>query len=364
VFNITDGASAPVQFAADLHRRYPTAWKRFDEARAARSSKLQPTPVTWLTHEEAFGAFVKLRDEQNIDHLPVEALCDLYALASWRVTQGVYKFDDDLLRALADTPLDISLPASLLTRLPEWAVYVETPGFTHHGKPIVGMIATLFDAPSGLSLMLTLIPKTIVSIDADVDRIQLHLTDMPLRERLIRDIGAGGMREADFRETLDAVSKMNLPATKVGEIRETLSDAVHDTREAVLDSVLAELVPFISLVLYLSSEEPDLERRPTLPTGKLTKRGLRFFAPNRPQVWPVGMRVGAALRAARNAHDAATKSERHGVRPHWRKAHWHSFWTGSRNVETRALKVRWLMPVAVNVKTDDVLPAVVHPVNN
>jgi hypothetical protein len=73
-------------------------------------------------------------------------------------------------------------------------VFVETPGFTHHGKPIVGMIATLFDAPSGLSLMLTLIPKTIVSIDADVDRIQLHLTDTPLRERLIRDTPAGCVR--------------------------------------------------------------------------------------------------------------------------------------------------------------------------
>jgi hypothetical protein len=190
-----------------MNRRFPTAWRRFDEARAGRPVRRNQDPVTWLTHDEALSAFANIRDDQQLDTISIEAITDLYAIGTWRVTQGIYRFDDELLRALAETPLDISLPASLLTRLPEWAVYVETQGFRHHGKPIVGMIATLFDAPSGLSLMLTLIPQTVRSIDDDLDRLQFHLTETSLRERLLRDIGDHGTRSAEFRETLDELAK-------------------------------------------------------------------------------------------------------------------------------------------------------------
>jgi hypothetical protein len=45
----------------------------------------------------------------------------------------------------------------LMSCLPEWVVYVETTGCSYFSKPIVGMIATLFDAPT--SLVMTLIPE-------------------------------------------------------------------------------------------------------------------------------------------------------------------------------------------------------------
>jgi hypothetical protein len=101
----------------------------------------------------------------------------------------------------SDVPAPVRISAEMNRRFPT------AKGFRHHGKPIVGMIATLFDAPSGLSLMLTLIPQTVRSIDDDLDRLQFHLTETSLRERLLRDIGDHGTRSAEFRETLDELAK-------------------------------------------------------------------------------------------------------------------------------------------------------------
>ena len=46
------------------------------------------------------------------------------ALAAWRATQGVYRFDPTIFDAVWDTPLTGELPTALLYRLPEWCCYV------------------------------------------------------------------------------------------------------------------------------------------------------------------------------------------------------------------------------------------------
>jgi hypothetical protein len=271
--------------------------------------------------------------------------------------QGIYRFDDELLRALAETPLDISLPASLLTRLPEWAMYVETQGFRHHGKPIVGMIATLFDAPSGLSLMLTLIPETVRSIDDDLDRLQFHLTETSLRERLLRDIGDHGTRSAEFRETLDELAKAGaVPHEKIAEFEENVTDTM---RQFALDAILTEIVPFISVLLYLASDEPDIEHRPAIPVGTSTKRGVRFFAPDHPQGvagWCTSRRgpASSAHRLRQHPRGRSRGTATLAKSPLSRVLAWQA--------QRRSLRLRWLMPVAVNIKPGDALPAVVHPV--
>ena len=46
------------------------------------------------------------------------------ALAAWRATQGIYRFDQTVFEAVWDTPLTGGLPTALLCRLPEWCCYV------------------------------------------------------------------------------------------------------------------------------------------------------------------------------------------------------------------------------------------------
>jgi len=52
----------------------------------------------------------------------------LAALAPWHESKGVYWFDPELLAALEDTTLDADIPVQVLLRLPEWCMYVATPG--------------------------------------------------------------------------------------------------------------------------------------------------------------------------------------------------------------------------------------------
>ena len=73
----------------------------------------------------------------------------LAALGAWRVTRGIYRFDPDLYAALIDTPLTGDLPDALLYRLPSWGIYVETPGLTYAGFPLLGYYAHLNQHQNG-----------------------------------------------------------------------------------------------------------------------------------------------------------------------------------------------------------------------
>lgn len=89
-----------------------------------------------------------------------------------------------------------------------------------------------------------------------------------------------------------------------------------------------------------------------------------MFAPDGTTTWDVGVRIGAALRRARDHEDQPADEQRAvGTRPraHIRCAHWHTFWTGARDGE-QTPRVKWLPPIPVNVADDETLPAIIHPV--
>ena len=72
------------------------------------------------------------------------------------------------------------------------------------------------------------------------------------------------------------------------------------------------------------------------------------------------MRLGAALRAAYHARETAPEGAGASVRPHVRRAHWHTYRIG----EGRAERVlRWLPPIPVNVTDVGELPAVIRRVD-
>ena len=74
----------------------------------------------------------------------------LGALAAWRPTQGIYRFDSSLYNAVIDTPLTGDLPCEILHRMPEWCVYVETPGLRWLGAGLYGFFAHMeWDAGTG-----------------------------------------------------------------------------------------------------------------------------------------------------------------------------------------------------------------------
>ncbi|MBI4484985.1 MAG: hypothetical protein HY655_03145 [Acidobacteria bacterium] len=128
------------------------------------------------------------------------------------------------------------------------------------------------------------------------------------------------------------------------------------------------LSPLISLLLYLCADDAEIGDgivRPTQPKATKTKQGWRLFPADAPTVWNVGVRIGAAIRRARKgeAGEGQAVGERARPRAHIRRAHWATYWTGSRSREQTPV-LRWLPPIPVNVDDIDALPATVHPVES
>lgn len=218
----------------------------------------------------------------------------LAGLAAWRVTQGIYRFDPDVYRAVTTTPPG-RLPAEVLTLLPEWGVYVEmqnmpeTAGFFAHCEydPRTGTpeLRLLLDTPTGLQPVA--IPLT------------------------------GG----------------------------SLTDAADSIAPGYGTVVSTRCADCIGLLLYMCSITADFGHYTAQrPEPVRTKRGLRLFPPDAPVIVAAGERPGKILRASQGgdslSHDVTGRS----VAPHLRRAHWHGYWSGN----PRKFSIRWMHPILVN----------------
>jgi hypothetical protein len=126
-----------------VRKRYPHAWEQLAAFRADKGSKeLGDWPSwCWVPLAGAMAVVSEGRDELAMERAGDVGIVG--ALAAWRMTQGIYQFDDTLIAALWDTSLEGELPVEVLYHLPEWCVYVPTPGRTFSGAPLVGFFAHL-----------------------------------------------------------------------------------------------------------------------------------------------------------------------------------------------------------------------------
>jgi hypothetical protein len=323
-------------------RDYPNAWGQVEGFRAARGQPGFDWP-DWCFLPLA-GAYAIVSGGGS-NRVPVQKMSDvarLGALAAWRMTQGIYRFDPAVYGAVADTPVAGDLPCDVLMRMPEWCVYIETPGMESSLGVVHGFWAHLeYDANTTtkeLRLLLDMDPAPVV--------LPLHLGSWSLAESIARAVDLAGVH----------LMSLGMPMA-AGDVR-------REWRQ------WAE--PLVSLLLYLCSTN-DLAGKhgqPGNPVAKRTRRdGLRIFAVDGPRTWDVGVRMGAALRAAYMAAETAGGSPSGGSpRGHVRRAHWHGFRSGPRKrddgqeipADQRAFEVRWLPPIPVNLPDLNDLPATVR----
>jgi hypothetical protein len=323
-------------YLSEYAERYPGAWKMYDSFVAARGRGLPDWPEWCWCPLAASYAIVSGGGPNRV---PLERMSDvgiLGALAAWRMTQGIYRFDSDMFSALWSTPLDGDLPRELLYYLPEWCVYIEAPeGYAYHGAPLAGWFAHLeYDAE-------TRRPEL---------RLVLDLAGQPLAPFTIH------LTRPTLEENLDAVfAEASRQAAEHGIDYAAAPDVIAAQRAAI--------GPVVSVLLYLCSEAADISdmrgRReaPGNPEPKKTKRGFRVFPRDGETTWLVGYRIGASLRLA-DRQGAGTGTGTHASPvPHMRRAHWHSFWTGPRaEPAQRKLAVRWLPPIPVGA--GEILPTI------
>jgi hypothetical protein len=290
-------------------RLYPDAWKQVDDLRANRKG-LGGWP-DWCFLPLAGAHAIVSRGRSLPPGEPIGHVGVLGALAAWRVTQGIYRFDPTVLDALWETPVTGDIPTEVLFHLPEWCVYIPTPEQTWKGRPLHGAFAHLEHDVNDQRMELRLVLDVAGPQGNDLDVLPLHL-------------GQGGVSGAVAAMLRESGRYVPIPEVSM---------------EPLVGGLTDEVSPLVSLVLYLCLQAAESRaagggnRRPVRPQPVRTKKGVRLFPPDRPKPWEVGYRLGAALRRA--VSEAVPTPGMSGTqaspRPHIRRAHWHSYWIGRRD---------------------------------
>lgn len=329
---------------------YPTAWRQTDMFRADRGVDLPNWP-DWCFLPLAAAYSIVCADAGMLT-LPLHLVSDvawLGALAAWRVTQGIYRFDPAVYDAVRQTAASGDIPCEVLYQLPEWCVYIETPDMNWGGDALHGVWAHLeWDANSERTEL-----RLLADLDCGLVPFILNLGAWSLSEAIARAFG-------EARHNLGSVPGIAFS----GEL-----DKLADARS----SLHAVVEPILSLLLYLCSQAGEIgdgKRRPLNRVPLRIQRGTRLFAPARPTMWNVGVRMGAALRRSVQAQEAGIGGGHTGPRAHIRRAHWHGFRSGPTRrsdgteipTAERKFDLRWLPPIPVNVGDAGDLPATVRVV--
>jgi hypothetical protein len=345
----------PKQLVVKCGHQWPMLWKYVDLARAERGGKLPRWP-DWCYLSTTAGLFLLQRvcplgNEGAKSHSfdSVESFSRMVVpLASWRATQGIYRIDPEVAEAIWNTPIDGQLPVDLLFHLPEWCVYVETPGRSlSSGKYLEGFFAHLNTNSSADD------PELHLLLDDPADI--LHSIAIPLSVSTLEEAcRIASIGRTDYEQK---ICWSNGNAAKIGEERMPTT--------APLDAA-ANLAPLISTLLYICSQSADfrdaagIRNTPGRPAPVQTRKGSRVFPPDKPTIWETGYRLGASLRCAAMPQLGRNGTNRSSPAPHIRRAHWHSFWLGRRdNLGERRLAVRWLPPIPVALATpEELIPTV------
>jgi hypothetical protein len=269
-------------------------------------------------------------------------------LATWRATQGIYRIDPDVAEAVWNTPLEGQLPVELLFHLPEWCVYIETPGRRlSTGKRLEGFFAHLNGG-------------------ADAAEPELHLLlDDPagVLHSVAVSLSAATLEEACRLASIDRANYEEKVCWSNGVPEKIADEQLFATEPSAAAACLA---PLLSVLLYLCSQSAEyrdsagLAKAPGRPAPVQTRKGMRIFPPDNPTIWETGYRMGASLRGAMKQALGETGGSRFSPSPHIRRAHWHSFWLGRRtNQGERRLALKWLPPIPVALVTsEDLVPAI------
>ncbi len=138
---MTDIYLRPSSILHSFFRLYPDAWKLVDEFRSRRKELGDWAQWCFLPLEGTYAIVSKgntLQSPSQAQHIGI-----LGALAAWRVTQGIYRFDPTTFDALWKTPVKGDIPTEVLFHLPEWCVYIPTRDQTWQGATLNGFFAHL-----------------------------------------------------------------------------------------------------------------------------------------------------------------------------------------------------------------------------
>jgi len=349
-------ASIPLKILHDFEKICPSSpWRALDEEREY-AQKLRSWPSYAFADQETYQLAVAAvhgiaaDDEMPIPHMLLfqRLASDLEVLGPWRITRGIYCFDSELSNAIADTDPAGVIPVEILQRLPEWAVCIFGEGLarkdpTSEDTIICSLASIVYDRKPNIATL------RILNIHKDFGRSGGSIDLLP-----------GKTVESSLTDILASMDNIS------NELSDELPGIQADIQDVRLNKlkIIDHVSRVVAHLLYLCADEPDMESPPPRPTPQKTKKGSRFFPPNKGErIIQVGARFGAMFRRTRAQFTAAESNAKIGrtMPPHWRKAHWAHFWVGPRKSENRSQIIKWIAPTFVNATVDE-LPVVVRPV--
>lgn len=303
----------PTNHLNTISKRYPGIWKNVDHFRKSKGKDLGDWPE-WCFLPMA-ASYAIASNGGGISLSAASDISTISALTAWRYTQGIYSFDSDVYAEIVKTTLDKDIPVDVLYRLPEWGVYVELQDV----DGCYGFFAHLeFDMATKRSEL----------------RLLIDTEDMLIP--IILHLGDWGVAEAIDRAVDVACSRFSLLEAFMADSVEWQRGIAHKC---------------LSLLLYLCSEKPDIERvegsLPSNPSPKKVKKRHKFFAPNKPKIWNVGKKIANLVAQTPSESQSGTHAS---PKAHIRRAHWHGYWSGPRNSIERKFIYKWIPTMVVNSK--------------
>lgn len=314
----------PEQHLINAKRDYPELTQMIDMFRESRGKDLPKWASYCFLPMAAWYSIVSNTKNQGRPLLDIALMQELQLLAAcgtWRYSKGVYKFDDELYRAVISSEVSGNLPSQVLMRLPEWCIYVETQEMNVFDNACYGFWTWLEqDQNHGHTEL-----RILLDLEDGFTSVPLHLGDWDLKAAVQKYLDEAGYQAAklgkDWSQSEDDISGIS-----------------HD------------IMPIVSLILFICSESPDItnlespENQPSRPQAKKTKKGWRLFPADKVKNWSVGSRYGEMFR--RDIHEYQSTSGR-TVKPHLRRGHYHTYWTGKRGSDEQKAVLKFVMPMIV-----------------
>lgn len=296
----------PLRVLNAFHNQYPGIWRTIEFERAMSNTAGEKRAIDIFIDARVGGRVVRRLLEAGAfehDEDPGMLPKSFVPLAAWRVSQGIYRFDPTLLEYVAHSRFHDAVPTGSLRSMPEWAPYIETPGFTFMGEPVHGFFASWYEpvwSPEKPSIQLDK-PEHLKSDDGETPPTLLFVLVVGARyTRVTFEIPTSG----GYIETFLAE-----------DVRSTLRGRRTFERNAKKsDDIGTELLPFVNVLLYLCTPSADYERTMTMPKTVPTKEGPRFIPPAAPRIIPVGERLGKTLATAQRIKGEADVSSSSSLR--------------------------------------------------
>ena len=313
-------AQFTVALVADVRRRWPELAERM--RKGTRDYRL-------FTINDLRRAVRVFGDDVKRAHL---IILTAEAVRQWQQHRVVYRLHPELATGLMETEPSAPIPCELFRRLPHPDPFVVFPTplkdeIPDRGFPVVEGSAKLLGA-------------LVTGLTGDGDL--CSTTDKRLAELNIAV--AGSLQYVGQQVTYEEHS-VRIPVSGQMTVDQMAVATNRSAGQDVPPDNLRAHQLAVSIMLYLCSDTRDIR------TGEPDRRKQSRRTSTKPEltVIDIGFDIGPKLFAARRAREQAARQAAPGerpVRPHWRRAHWHTYNTGSRTDPIPTL--RWLNPILIN----------------